>query len=55
MPVVGQSFRYLTNPVGLVQEAAGCGDLVTMSVKSVLVYLVNHPDLILQSRLPLVA
>ncbi len=45
-PVVGQSFRYLFNPVGLIREAAGYGDLVTMSVKPVLVYLVNHPDLV---------
>ena len=46
LPVVGQSFRYLSNPVGLIREAAGYGDLVTMSVKPVLVYLVNHPDLV---------
>ena len=46
LPVVGQSIRYLTNPLGLIEEAAGYGDLVTMSVKPVLVYLVNHPDLV---------
>ena len=45
-PVVGQSCRYLFDPVGLIREAAGYGDLVTMSVKPVLVYLVNHPDLV---------
>ena len=47
-PVVGQSFRYLRNPVGLMQEAATYGDLATMSVKPALVYLVSHPELIRQ-------
>ena len=46
LPIVGQSFRYITNIVGLLQEAAGYGDLVTLSVKPALVYLVKHPDLI---------
>ena len=32
LPVVGQAFRYLTNPLELIEEAAGYGDLVTMSV-----------------------
>ena len=45
-PVVGQSFRYLLSPLGLIKEAAGYGDLVTMSVRPALVYLVNHPELI---------
>jgi len=30
----------------LIEYAAGYGDLVTMSIKPTLVYLVNHPDLI---------
>ena len=46
LPIVGQTFQYLFNPLGFIQDAASYGDLVTMSVKPVLVYLVNHPDLI---------
>ncbi len=46
LPVVGQLFRYWLDPVGLMKVAAGYGDLVTMSVKPWLVYLVNHPELI---------
>ncbi len=45
-PIVGQSFRYMTDALGLMRESAGYGDLVTMSTKPVLAYLVNHPDLI---------
>ena len=45
-PVIGQTLRYVRNPLGLMQEAAAYGDLVTMSVKPALLYLVNHPDLI---------
>ena len=45
-PIVGQTFRYMTDALGLMREAAGYGDLVTMSTKPVLAYLVNHPDLI---------
>ena len=43
---MGQSFRYRRDPIGLMQECADYGDLVTMSVKPRLVYLLNHPDLI---------
>ena len=46
LPVVGQSFRYLSDPLALLREAAEYGDLVTISTKPRLVYLVNHPDLI---------
>ena len=46
LPVVGQSFRYVSNVIGLMQEAATYGDLVTVSVKPALVYLVNHPELV---------
>ena len=46
MPIVGQTFRYLRDPIGLMEEAAQYGDLATMSVKPWLVYLVNHPDLV---------
>ena len=45
-PVVGQTFRYMTDPLGLMRESAGYGDLVTMSTKPIVAYLVNHPDLI---------
>ncbi len=45
-PIVGQAVAYHWNPVPLMQEAARYGDLVTMSVKPWLVYLVNHPELI---------
>ena len=45
-PIVGQSFRYMTDFLGLARESAGYGDLVTMSTKPILAYLVNHPDLI---------
>ncbi len=45
-PILGQTWRYFRDSVGLMQEAATYGDLATMSVKPTLVYLVNHPDLI---------
>lgn len=45
-PVLGQTWRYLHDPIGLMQEGATYGDLVTLSVRPALVYLVNHPDLI---------
>ena len=45
-PVVGQSFRYVSDILGLLQEAASYGDLATVSVKPFLLYLVTHPDLI---------
>lgn len=46
LPVVGQLFGYWLDPIGLMKDAADYGDLVTMSVKPWLVYLVNHPELI---------
>ena len=46
LPFVGQTLRYMRSPIKLMQEAAEYGDLVTLSVKPALVYLVNHPDLI---------
>lgn len=46
LPVVGQSFQYLFNLLGFLHGAAAYGDLVTLSVKPSLVYLVNHPDLV---------
>ncbi len=45
-PLLGQTWRYLHDTIGLMQEAATYGDLVTLSVKPALAYLVNHPDLI---------
>lgn len=46
LPLVGQTLRYMRNPIGFMQEASKYGDLVTLSIKPALVYLVNHPDLI---------
>ena len=46
LPLVGQTFRYMWNPIGFMQGASKYGDLVTLSIKPALVYLVNHPDLI---------
>ena len=46
LPFIGQTLRYMRNPIGLMQDAARYGDLVTLSTKPALVYLVNHPDLI---------
>ncbi len=46
LPVVGQTFRYITDFLGLMRESAGYGDLVTMSTKPIVAFLVNHPDLI---------
>ncbi len=46
LPIIGQTLRYLRDPIGFMQEAATYGDLVTMSVKPALLYLVNHPDLV---------
>ena len=45
-PILGQTLRYIRNPIGLMQEAAAYGDLATLSVRPFLMYLVNHPDLI---------
>lgn len=46
LPLVGQTLQYMWNPIGFMQRAAGYGDLVTLSTKPALVYLINHPDLI---------
>ena len=46
LPIVGQMFRYLRDPLGLMEESANYGDVVTMSTKPWLIYLINHPDLI---------
>jgi cytochrome P450 len=36
----------MSDIIGLMQEAAGYGDLVTISTKPALAYLVSHPDLV---------
>ena len=46
LPIVGQTLQYMWNPIGFMERAAAYGDLVTLSTKPALVYLVNHPDLI---------
>ena len=46
LPILGQTLRYVRDPIGLMQEAAAYGDLATLSVRPFLMYLVNHPDLI---------
>lgn len=46
LPIVGQAIRFLTNPVRLLRDAATYGDMATISTKPMLLYLVNHPDLI---------
>ncbi len=45
-PWVGQAFRFIKDSLGLMQEAAAYGDLVTISTKPILLYLLNHPDLV---------
>ena len=45
-PVIGQSLRYVRDPVGIMWESAAYGDLTTMSTRPALVYLVTHPELI---------
>ena len=34
LPVVGQTFRYVRDPIGLMEESAMYGDLVTMVDKA---------------------
>ena len=46
LPIVGQSFRYMSDLLALLREAAGYGDLVTISTRPILLFLVKHPDLI---------
>ena len=45
MPIIGQAFRLRNDFVGLLREAATHGDVSTVSVNPILIYLVNHPDL----------
>ena len=46
LPIIGQTLRYLRDPIRFMLEAAEYGDLVTLSVKPALLLMVNHPDLI---------
>ena len=46
LPVVGQSFRYMRDRLGLLWDAASYGDLTTVSTRPILIYLATHPDLI---------
>ena len=46
LPFIGQTLRFIRDPIKLMVEAAEYGDLVTLSTKPALVYLINHPDLI---------
>ncbi len=46
MPVIGQVLRFARDSLGLMQEAAAYGDLVTISTRPLLLYLLNHPDLV---------
>ena len=48
LPIVGQTFRYVREPIELMREAAKYGDIATMSVKPWLIYLLSHPDLVEQ-------
>ncbi|MDE0082485.1 MAG: cytochrome P450 [Gammaproteobacteria bacterium] len=45
LPLVGQAFRLRFGLIRLLQEAATYGDVSTVSVNPILIYLVNHPDL----------
>ena len=45
LPLVGQAFRLRFGLVGLLQEAATYGDVSTVAVNPILIYLVNHPEL----------
>ena len=45
LPLVGQAFRLRFGLIGLLQEAATYGDVSTVAVNPILIYLVNHPEL----------
>ena len=45
LPLVGQAFRLRFDLIGLLQEAATYGDVSTVAVNPILIYLVNHPEL----------
>lgn len=44
-PIIGQALRLRKDIFGLMREAAGYGDVSTISVKPITLCLVNHPDL----------
>ena len=45
LPLVGQAFRLRFGLIPLLQEAATYGDVSTVAVNPILIYLVNHPEL----------
>lgn len=45
LPLVGQAFRLRFGLIDLLRNAATYGDVSTVSVNPILIYLVNHPDL----------
>ncbi len=45
LPLVGQAFRLRFGLIPLLQEAATYGDVSTVAVKPILIYLANHPEL----------
>ena len=46
LPFIGQTLRYVRDPIRFMLDSARYGDLVTLSVKPALLLMVNHPDLI---------
>ena len=44
LPLVGQAFRLRFGLIRLLQEAATYGDVSTVAVNPILIYLVNHPE-----------
>ena len=45
LPLVGQALRLRFGLIPLLQEAASYGDVSTVAVNPILIYLVNHPEL----------
>ena len=45
LPLVGQAFRLRFGLIPLLQEVATYGDVSTVAVNPILIYLVNHPEL----------
>ena len=45
LPLGGQALRLRSDLVGLIREAATYGDVSTVSMKPILICLVNHPEL----------
>ena len=45
LPLIGQAFRLRFGLISLLQEAATYGDVSTVAVNPILIYLVNNPEL----------